>query len=101
MYLPVNVFFFFFFFFLSLFHVPLFFAGNDRVLEGQAAYRLGQAYDKIGEGETALEVCTCISIWYTGEQFAQVNTFELLPAILNIFVVKIEAAKLFPWIIQL
>lgn len=30
--------------------------GNDRVLEGQAAYRLGQAYDKIGEGETALEV---------------------------------------------
>lgn len=28
---------------------------NDRVLEGQAAYRLGQAYDKIGEGETALE----------------------------------------------
>lgn len=30
--------------------------GNDRVLEGQAAYRLGQAYDKIGEGETALQV---------------------------------------------
>lgn len=53
---------FFFLFFLSLLHVPLFFAGNDRVLEGQAAYRLGQAYDKIGEGETALEVGTCISI---------------------------------------
>lgn len=52
----------FFLFFLSLLHVPLFFAGNDRVLEGQAAYRLGQAYDKIGEGETALEVGTCISI---------------------------------------
>lgn len=34
----------------------LIFTGNDRVLEGQAAYRLGQAYDKIGEGETALEV---------------------------------------------
>ena len=48
------------FFFLSILHVPLFFAGNDRVLEGQAAYRLGQAYDKIGEGETALEVGTCI-----------------------------------------
>lgn len=46
--------------FLSILHVPLFFAGNDRVLEGQAAYRLGQAYDKIGEGETALEVGTCI-----------------------------------------
>ena len=45
-------------FFFSILHVPLFFAGNDRVLEGQAAYRLGQAYDKIGEGETALEVGT-------------------------------------------
>ena len=52
----------FFLFFFSILHVPLFFAGNDRVLEGQAAYRLGQAYDKIGEGETALEVGTCISI---------------------------------------
>lgn len=33
---------------------------------------------------------------YTGGQFAQVNMFELLPAILNISVVKIAATKLFP-----
>lgn len=34
----------------------LIFIGNDRVFEGQVVYRLGQVYDKIGEGEIVLEV---------------------------------------------